>query len=111
MATMGRYCKAYLLSDLKKYTGWPDTLANLRPPSQDTDEPVAAEPRVLTDEDYFFLQENLLVTDGIFADEHIVFDAVTPEWQRFCSEDLKFEVPPVESFELEEEPVGQAPSD
>jgi hypothetical protein len=107
MATMGRYCKAYLLRDLRKFSGWPETLANLRPPSQDGDDPPPTDVRVPTDDDYFFIQESFQVTDGIFADEYVVFDAVTPEWQRFCTQELKFEVPEFEPVELEEEAAPQ----
>jgi hypothetical protein len=111
MATMGQYCKAYLLSDLKKFPGWPETLTNLRPASEEDEaEPAAAAsgPRVLTDDDYFFVQESFQVTDGIFVDEHVVFADVTPEWKRFCTEELKFEVPVFDPIEIDEAPAAQA---
>jgi len=31
------------------------------------------------------MQENYVVTDGIFKDENIIFDNVTPEWKDFCT--------------------------
>jgi hypothetical protein len=46
--------------------------------------------------DYLFLQENFVVTDGIFLDENIIFDNTTPEWIDFCKNSLEFEVPPAE---------------
>jgi hypothetical protein len=33
------------------------------------------------------------MTDGVFKDEHVIFDNVTPEWIAFCQEILGFEVP------------------
>ena len=50
-------------------------------------------PRQLTDADFLYLQENFVVTDGIFIDENVIFDNVTPEWIDFCKRVLKFEVP------------------
>ncbi len=49
--------------------------------------------RTLTDGDYLYLQENYVVTDGIFKDEHVIFDNVTAEWIEYCQQALKFEVP------------------
>ena len=43
--------------------------------------------------DFLYLQENFIVTDGIFIDENVIFDNVTPEWIDFCVNVLKFEVP------------------
>jgi hypothetical protein len=40
-----------------------------------------------------FVQENFVVTDGIFLDENIIFDDVTPEWKTFCETTLDFSVP------------------
>jgi hypothetical protein len=107
MATMGKYCKAYPVSRLRAYPAWTEQSENLRPeeapPPQDGPaEPaaVAAGPRQLADDDYLFVQENLIVTDGIFIDEHIIFDAITPAWEAFCKNDLQFEIPDFEAESL-----------
>jgi hypothetical protein len=55
---------------------------------QQTGAPEATETR-----DYLFLQENLVVTTGAYLDEGIVFDVITPEWEQFCREELKFSIP------------------
>ena len=34
-----------------------------------------------------------VVTTLVFQDAGLIFDAVTPEWQAFCTETLQFEVP------------------
>jgi hypothetical protein len=58
------------------------------------EEQQSAEPRhELRDDDYLFVQENYVVTDGIFLDEHVIFDAVTPEWREFCERTLQFQIP------------------
>jgi len=41
-------------------------------------------PRELTDGDYVYLHTDFTVTDGIFIDENIIFNDVTPEWIEFC---------------------------
>jgi hypothetical protein len=47
----------------------------------------------LDNDGYLFLHENLTVTDGIWLDQKIVFDSVTPEWRQFCKTTLQFEPP------------------
>jgi hypothetical protein len=34
-----------------------------------------------------------VVTDGIFQDENVIFDAVTDPWQEFCNGSLGFSIP------------------
>jgi hypothetical protein len=92
MANMGTYCKAYTLAALREFDQWKEQSQNAKAVPQPNGD-LPAVPRVLTDEDYLFVQENFVVTDGIFIDENIIFDSVTPDWQRFCTEKLGFEVP------------------
>jgi hypothetical protein len=77
MATMGNYCKAYEVRKFREYPGWTEKGSG----------------RDVTPSDYFFLQENLTVTDGIFMDEKIVFDQVTDDWRAFCTQKLDFHIP------------------
>jgi hypothetical protein len=94
MSTMGQYCKAYHVRQLREFPGWQPDLRNLAPEITTVDGQEIERPReALTDEDVLFLQESYVVTDGIFLDERIVFDAVTPEWKRFCDTTLAFELP------------------
>lgn len=92
MAKMGRYCKAYLLGTLREFSGWNDKRQSALVDGR-TDGKGAEGTGEVTDSDILYLQENFVVTDGIFIDEGIVFDQVTPEWIEFCKNDLKFEVP------------------
>jgi hypothetical protein len=98
MATMGRYCKAYAIDQFRKFQGWEEKVDNLAP-LEDDDEGAQQPRTTLADHDYLFLQENYVVTDGIFLDEHIVFDSVTAEWKEFCTNDLAFEIPDGKQFE------------
>jgi len=50
------------------------------------------EVRELTDNDYVYMHRNYTVTDGIFIDENIIFNDVTPEWIEFCRTVLGVEV-------------------
>jgi hypothetical protein len=60
-------------------------------------------PRVLTDNDFLYLQENYVVTDGIFMDENIIFNRVTPDWIEFCENELQFEIPVYEPVKIAEQ--------
>lgn len=92
MAEMGRYCKAYLAESLAAFPGWEPNLEALRPHDATDDESPA--PRTaLENDDILYMQEDLTVTDGIFRDEHVVFDQVTDAWRTFCTETLGFAVP------------------
>jgi hypothetical protein len=94
MAVMGMYCKAYPIARLREYNGWseyPGSMAVDALAAGGTDGASAeSEPQ------YLFVRENLVVTNGVFMDENIVFDTVTPEWEAFCRDVLQFEVPPYE---------------
>lgn len=85
MGKMGSYCKAYPITRFREFSGWTENSRNAR---QENDAP-----RALTDSDFLYLQENFVVTDGIFLDENVIFDNVTPEWIEFCKSKLEFEVP------------------
>lgn len=91
MAHMGRYCKAYSVRRFREYTKWNEDVSQLKPLESSDSEPQAE--RGLTDEDYLLLQENYSVTNGIFLDEGIVFNDVTPEWREFCQKTLQFQIP------------------
>ncbi|HEX8690998.1 MAG TPA: hypothetical protein VF746_01050 [Longimicrobium sp.] len=98
MAEMGRYCKAYHVRSLREFPGWAPRLENLRPDARVVDgEEVERTRAELHDDDILYVQETYVVTDGIFLDENVVFDAVTPEWEEFCRGVLGFELPPDEA--------------
>lgn len=95
MKQMGKYCKAYPVTRFREFDGWKENTANLREdraPAGATDAD-----RRLTEEDFLYLQENFVVTDGIFINENVIFDEVTPEWIEFCKGTLNFEVPVYET--------------
>lgn len=94
MATMGKYCKAYSVKKLRNFSGWAENVGNARREKQkDTDGKEIDITRTLTASDYLYVQENYVATDGIFKDENIIFDRVTPAWIEYCHQVLTFEIP------------------
>jgi hypothetical protein len=93
MATMGKYCKAYPIKRLREFSAWTEKAENARSIGENESGEKSSEPRRLTDEDYLFVQEDFRVTDGIFVDENIIFDDVSPEWIEYCRNTLGFEMP------------------
>ncbi|MFL6259005.1 MAG: hypothetical protein ACJ76Y_04770 [Thermoanaerobaculia bacterium] len=97
---MGNYCKAYELKSFRQYPGWSENAANVRKDKKEVDGKEVEVDRKLEDDSILYLQENYVVTDGIFKDEHIIFDNVTDDWKRFCHETLAFEIPVYEPIEI-----------
>jgi hypothetical protein len=93
MAKMGRYCKAYPIARLREFKGWIEKPQNTREEKQNIEGEEISVPRPLTDSDFLYLQANFTITDGIFLDQNIIFDQVSPEWIEFCKTVLKFELP------------------
>jgi len=90
MTTLGKHCRAYLLARLRSFPEWSERPENARMIRDEVDGEVVRVLKVLTDADYVYLQGNFTVTDGIFIDENIIFDEVTPEWIAFCRDVLGY---------------------
>ena len=93
MPNMGRYCKAYHAGRFREYSDWTENRENVRKRKEVVDNNEIEVDRDLDDMDVLYLQENYVVTDGIYLDENVLFDAVTPEWQKYCHDVLQFEIP------------------
>jgi hypothetical protein len=100
MAEMGKYCKAYLAKDLRQYPGWSENKANVRKEKKEVDGKEVEVERELNDDSILYLQENYVVTDGIFKDENIIFDNVTDDWKQFAHSTLNFEIPVYEPINI-----------
>jgi hypothetical protein len=70
MAKMGSYCKAYPVEMFRAFSGWEENPQNLRKEKKEIDGKEVEERRELSENDHFYLQENLVVTDGIFLPEY-----------------------------------------
>ena len=93
MSIIGKYCKSYKLSQLRQFPKWTEKAENARIVRKEVDGEIIESPRELSDDDYVYLHENFLVTDGIFIDENIIFSDVTPEWIEFCRNVLSQDPP------------------
>ncbi|HSR69913.1 MAG TPA: hypothetical protein VLU25_18440 [Acidobacteriota bacterium] len=81
------------MKSFQQYEGWSVNEGNLSTETREVDGEEVEVRKTLNDDSVLYLQENYVVTDGIFKDENIVFEEVTPEWTRFCSDILHFEIP------------------
>ena len=93
MNTLGKYCRASPLSLLRQFPGWTEKSENARTIRKEVNGDTVEAPRDLTDEDYVYLQGNFTVTDGIFIDQNVIFDDVTPEWIEFCRNVVGYQPP------------------
>jgi hypothetical protein len=88
MTIIGKYCRSYPLSQLRRFPGWTESAENARRIRKEVDGETVEVVRELTDENYVYLHTGFTVTDGIFIDENIIFNNVTPEWIEFCRDVL-----------------------
>jgi hypothetical protein len=103
MTKMGKYCKAYPINRLREYQRWIEMKENFQKEKSITERKDGEVDDQVAEKSHLYLQENYVVTDGIFIDEHIIFDQVTPEWIDFCKNTLKFEVPVYETVTVRKE--------
>ena len=89
MTILGTYCKAYPLFQLRQFPGWAEKSENARTIRREVNGETIEEPRQLTDADYVYVHRDFTVTDGIFIDENVIFDQVTPEWIDYCRKVLE----------------------
>lgn len=89
-ATERKYCSAYHLGDLRRYSAW------------------ASESQDLADEDVVFVHQDFTVTKSMWAGEDVIFNNVTDQWKDFCSNELRFAVP--DSLDLIAKPAAEVAS-
>lgn len=104
MSKMGRYCKAYPINRFREFQRWAEKTENFRIEKEAPGDGQTPE------KSHLYLQENYVVTDGIFIDENVIFDDVTPGWMDFCKNTLQFEVPVQEPVAMKQEEAEQVAS-
>ena len=97
---MGKYCKAYLLKNLREFSQWYKYAKETTEEKEIVDGKEVEIKRNLAEDDILYLQENYVVTGGIFKDENVIFEHITPEWKEFCTKGLNFEIPVDETIEV-----------
>jgi ankyrin repeat protein len=90
-STYGNYARAYLLGDLRKFSDWHEEKINWKADDN-------GDSHELSDDDVVFLQEDFTVTQLIWPGENVIFNQSTPEWIKFCTQELQFKVP--DDFDL-----------
>ena len=86
---MSRYCKAYKLEDLRKYSKWADS-------AKDNE-------KELNDDSIVYIQENFSVTTNpldLDSKDDYIFEDGGSEWESYCKDELKFEVPVYEEISV-----------
>ena len=85
--SLRHYAKAYLLRDLRKFSGWREEKIKNIPADNNGNS------HELTDSDVVFLHQDFTVTELIWPGENVIFNQVTPAWLEFCEQELQFTVP------------------
>lgn len=80
-----RYCRAYPLSELRRFPRWSENKINLTNPELHT----ATE----ESDGIAFLHQDFTVTLSMWQGENIIFNDVTADWQEFCTKELGFKIP------------------
>lgn len=85
-----KYCTAYHLGDLRRYSDWSEKKPESGAESKASENGHAQEP---SDDDVVFLHQDYTVTKSMWAGEDVIFDNVTEQWKQFCTTELRFAVP------------------
>lgn len=94
---MHKYCKAYYIKDLRQFPSWSE---------------LHQEDKELADETIVYLWNDFTVVKSpVLADQGVIWQNVTPEWQIFCQDTLQFEVPEDVRQTYEQETQGQEAAD
>jgi hypothetical protein len=73
------YCKAYHLRDLRLFSGWQENVSEQALP--------------LADDSVVYLWDDFTVATSPIQRDQVIFAAVTPQWQAFCTDTLHFALP------------------
>lgn len=74
-----KYCKAYYLSDIRKFSGWMEQHEESTP--------------AYSDDDVVYLWDDFTVVRSPVLPGGVIFDQTSPEWQDFCTTTLQFKIP------------------
>ena len=91
-----KYCKAYYLRDLRKFTSWTEGRINWKVKddgSKKEEKTGPGQDSAFPDDMIIFIHQDFTVTESMWQGENVIFNAVTPEWRDFCAGTLGFKVP------------------
>ena len=90
-STQRKYCKAYRLSELRRYPAFTESKTEKQATRDQSNG--SAEQSELSADDIVFIHQDFTVARSMWEHEDVIFDQVTPEWIDFCSRELSFKVP------------------
>ena len=96
-----KYCTAYHLGDLRRYSAWSENKFASEDKSAENGGTQAP-----GDDEVVFLHQDYTVTKSMWAGEDVIFDNVTDQWKEFCVTQLHFSVP--DSLDLIPQRAGAA---
>lgn len=76
---MRKYCKAYHLKDLRQFPAW--------------NERHEGEGELIDDTVVYLWDDFTVVKSPVVTEQEALWNRVTPEWEAFCREALRFEIP------------------
>lgn len=85
------YCKAVVLKQARQYPAWAESRSNWKQ-SQD-EETAEGNSDTLSEDDVVFIHRDLTVTQSMWPGENVIFNQVTPDWEKYCRDALKFNPP------------------
>jgi hypothetical protein len=83
-----KYCTAYHLGDLRRYSAWSEIK-----PANENKSAENGGTQAPGDDEVVFLHQDYTVTKSMWAGEDVIFDNVTDQWKEFCVTQLQFTVP------------------
>ncbi|MGA9771713.1 MAG: ankyrin repeat domain-containing protein [Blastocatellia bacterium] len=89
-----KYCKAYHLSDLRRFSAFTESKINWTKKEEKVDQNNGnGGQSEFSDDDIVFIHQDFTVTRSMWENEDVIFNQVSPEWRDFCARDLGFKVP------------------
>lgn len=94
-----KYCKAYHLKELRRFPHWTESKIYWKETNQNPHvDGSENDDKAFSDDDIAFLHQDFTVTQSMWHNENVLLNQVTQEWEKFCTEVLKFQVP--DDFDL-----------
>ncbi len=100
-----KYCKAYLINELRQFPSWSESGENGKDHKNGLDAGEAGG-GIGDEERIVFIHQDFTVTHSMWHNENVIFNQVSPEWKTFCVNTLKFEVPDDMDLITIQEPTG-----
>lgn len=88
-----KYCKAYPLGDLRKYSAWRENRINWNNKENGDRDDNSSSEEPSADERIVFIHQDFTVAESMLHNENVIFNQVDSAWKEFCANTLSFKVP------------------